>query len=103
MLSIQLDAGDLIRTRVAAAPDPLHETVASLFLLRATAPAPRSAAWRATTWSALRSPSLRRETGPLLDLVPPGARYVPDFLTPPEGTTDLESGIEAVLSHRGSG
>jgi DNA-binding transcriptional ArsR family regulator len=98
MLRIQFTDEDLLGIRVAPAPDPLHETAASVRLLRAAAPTPRLALWRARTRAALTAAGLTFEVRPLLDLAPAGTPYIPDFLTPADGAADLESGIDTVLS-----
>lgn len=98
MLRIQLTDDDLLRTRVASAPDPLYETAASVRLLRASAPTARLARWRSRTRAALAAAALTLEVRPLLDLAPAGTPYIPDFLTPADGAADLESGIDTVLS-----
>jgi DNA-binding transcriptional ArsR family regulator len=98
MLRIQFTNDDLLGIRVAPAPDPLSETAASVRLLRAAAPTPRLALWRARTRAALTAAGLTFEVRPLLDLAPAGTPYIPDFLTPADGAADLESGIDTVLS-----
>jgi DNA-binding transcriptional ArsR family regulator len=98
MLRIQFTDEDLLGIRVAPAPDPLYETAASVRLLRASAPTPRLARWRARTRAALTSAGLTFQVRPLLDLAPAGTPYIPDFLTPADGAADLESGIDTVLS-----
>src|SRR6266487_4959142 len=98
MLRLQLTDDDLLQTRVAPAPDPLYEIVASVRLLRARAATPL-AEWRSRTRAALTRPGpWTVQARPLLDLLPAGGTYVPDFLTPAEAATDLESGIDTVLS-----
>jgi DNA-binding transcriptional ArsR family regulator len=98
MLRIQLTDDDLLGVRVAPAPDPLCEVAASIRLLRASAPTPRLARWRAHTRAALASAALTLQVRPLLDLAPAGTPYIPDFLTPADGAAELESGIDTVLS-----
>jgi DNA-binding transcriptional ArsR family regulator len=98
VLRIQFTDEDLLGVRVAPAPDPFAEIAASVRLLRASAPTPRLARWRARARAALASAALAFEVRPLLDLVPAGTPYIPDFLTPADGAADLESGIDTVLS-----
>jgi hypothetical protein len=49
MLRMLVTDDDLLRTRVAQAPDPLHEIVVSLRPPRASAPTSRLTRWRADT------------------------------------------------------
>src|SRR5689334_15344051 len=91
MLRIHFTPEDLGRV-VLSEPDPLWETVLSLFRFRwATAPLVFGA-WRQEAMR--RAPLSTREI--LMPLTPGG--YYPDFLTPPESRQGFEAGIDAVLS-----
>jgi DNA-binding transcriptional ArsR family regulator len=92
VLRIHFTSEDVGRVRVAARPDPLWETVFSLFRLRFDAPPLVFGRWRR---HALRS-CRRADLGMLLPLIPGG--YYPDFLTPVEGALGLEAGLEAILA-----
>lgn len=93
MLRIVFTAADLGRTRVAAAPDPLWETILSVHRLRARDGSVLFGHWREEVRGRLRRASdLLR---PLLSLVPQHG-YFPDFLTPLAGEHGLTAGIEAV-------
>lgn len=114
MLRIHFTGADLIRTQVAAGPDPLWECVFSLQILRARYGRFAFAEWRTRVRGELRAARRAcqergtpapgpwraagaRATHRLLPLVP-DASYFPDFLTPPEGLLGLEAGIEAVTA-----
>jgi DNA-binding transcriptional ArsR family regulator len=92
MLRVHFTAGDMARTRVADAPDPLWESVLSLHQLQERNRESALDAWRGHV---LRhgGPSLRL----LLPLVP-ARGYFPDFLTPPEGSEGFEAGLDSLLS-----
>lgn len=92
MLRIYFTPDDIGRVRIAGDPDPLWETVFSLFRLRRPGPAPFFGRWRA---DALRA-SRRADLELLFPLVQFG--YYPDFLTPAEGRLGLPAGLEALLS-----
>jgi DNA-binding transcriptional ArsR family regulator len=93
VLRIHLTSDDLLRTTIAPAPSPVWEIIHSLRLLQYPGPPPRLPGWRSRGLSRL-SPGM----APLLDLVPARDSTVPDFLTPVAAGTDLETGIDAVLS-----
>lgn len=92
MIRIHFTPDDIGRVRIAANPDPLWETVFSLFRLRRPGPEPVFGRWRA---HALRA-SRRADLELLLPLVQ--FAYYPDFLTPAEGLQGLPAGLEALLS-----
>ncbi|MEV6304574.1 winged helix-turn-helix domain-containing protein [Actinoplanes sp. NPDC051861] len=92
MLRIHFTAEDLGRVRVQAQPDPLWETVLSLFRLQDRGVPLAFHEWRTM---AARSCS-RDDLAVLLTLVPGG--YFPDFLTPTEGRLGLDAGLDALLS-----
>ncbi|MFI5896130.1 ArsR/SmtB family transcription factor [Actinoplanes sp. NPDC051513] len=92
MLRIHFSPGDLVRVRIAAEPDPLWETVLSLFRLRRRGPALAFGRWRR---HALRA-SKRADLEILMPLVRPA--YYPDFLTPAAAASGLPAGIEALRS-----
>ncbi|WP_103336238.1 winged helix-turn-helix domain-containing protein [Amycolatopsis sp. CA-126428] len=91
-LRVHFEAEDLARTRVQHTPDPLWETLLSLHLLQGGTGQPVFGEWR--SWVRQR---LDRSVGLLLTLAPPRG-YSVDFLTPGAGATDLETGLDAVLS-----
>ena len=96
MLRIHFTAADVGRVRLAPRADVLWETVLSLHQLARPA-------FFFTAWARRLRPCVGRSTGAevrtLTSLVPPTG-YFPDFLTPAANgpVTDLESGIDAVLS-----
>lgn len=92
MLRIHFSAGDLARTRITEAPDPLWETVLSLHQLRERSRDPVLAHWRHR--GCARGVRALRTLSPLM----PPRGYFPDFLTPAEASGGLECGIDAVLS-----
>jgi len=89
MLRIHFTGEDLSKVRVAAGPDPLWETVFSIFRVRFPGPNLIFGEWRRAT-DARRG----RELEMLMPLLPGG--YFPDFLTPPEGADGLAAGLEAL-------
>jgi DNA-binding transcriptional ArsR family regulator len=91
-LRVHFGTDDLARTRVQHTPDPLWETLLSLHLLQGAAGQPVFGDWR--SWVRQR---LDRSAGLLFALAPPRG-YSVDFLTPGAGVTDLEAGLDAVLS-----
>ncbi|MET7710813.1 winged helix-turn-helix domain-containing protein [Micromonospora sp. NPDC005413] len=90
MLRIHFTAGDLGRVRLAGEPDPLWETVLSLFRLRRPGPALVFGRWRGNALKA----SWRADLEVLMPLV--RGAYYPDFLTPAEAGAGLSAGIEAL-------
>jgi len=92
VLRIHFLPNDILKLRLAAEPDPLWETVLSLFrILRGDGPVVLKE-WRGVAIQRCRQSTLRM----LLPLTPGG--YFPDFLTPAEGALGLEAGIDALLS-----
>jgi DNA-binding transcriptional ArsR family regulator len=92
VLRLHFTHEDVLRTTLAPVPNPTWELMLSVRLLRRTGPATRLGRWRAEAYPRF-GPHLR----PLLDLVPVGGAHLPDFLTPP-GVSDLDSGVDRVLS-----
>src|SRR3954454_22238296 len=98
MLRIHFTGEDLIRTRVAAAPDPLWELALSMHVLRVKGGDPMMAGWKRDVAQALRpGDPLRDEVALLLALNPP-LGYFPDFLTPAAASGGFEAGLDAILS-----
>ncbi|KDN19198.1 hypothetical protein DV20_26435 [Amycolatopsis rifamycinica] len=91
-MRVHFGTDDLARTRVQPTPDPLWETLLSLHRLQGVAGQPVFGDWR----SRVRR-RLDRSAGLLFTLAPPRG-YSVDFLTPVTGVTDLEAGLDAVLS-----
>ncbi|GLZ00958.1 helix-turn-helix domain-containing protein [Actinoplanes sp. NBRC 103695] len=91
MLHIEFTPEDVGRVRLAARPDPLWETVFSLYRLRWGGPPLIFGRWRQLAVRASRRPDLEQ----LMPLVPGG--FFPDFLTPSEGTSGLAAGLDALL------
>ncbi|MGW7276513.1 hypothetical protein ACWGH5_39215 [Streptomyces sp. NPDC054864] len=85
------------RLRVADEPDPLWEIVLSLHLLQNRQAALTFDPWRRRTHAELRRAGLTSITGILMKLAP-WASYFPDFLTPGQGSRDLETGLDRLLS-----
>ena len=92
MLRIHFTPEDIGRVRVAAAPDPMWETVFSVIRLRRPGPAPIFGRWRRHAAGACR----RADLDMLLPLIP--GPYFPDFLTPADGGRGVPAGMEALLS-----
>ncbi|MFJ8582957.1 ArsR/SmtB family transcription factor [Micromonospora sp. NPDC093277] len=92
MLRIHFTAEDLGRVRVLPEPDPMWETVFSIFRLQERGPSLVFHEWRRAVALACSPEDLAM----LRALVPGG--YFPDFLTPSEGQFGLDAGIEALLS-----
>lgn len=92
MLRIHFTSEDLARTRVAAGPDPMWETVLSLQMLQHREGAVVFDGWRRQA---------RRRLGAsarMLLTLAPHAMYFPDFLTPAEGSLSLDQGLDTMLS-----
>lgn len=97
MLRIVFTAGDLARTRVAGAPDPVWELILSLHQLQGRSRDPIGSGWRREVTGSLRR---QRLVGPfrfLFALNPPRG-YFPDFLTPAASRDGFEAGLEAMRS-----
>jgi DNA-binding transcriptional ArsR family regulator len=92
MLRIHFTRDDLLNTRVAAAPDPLWETLLSAHLLGKRDGAVVFGDWKRRTRARLH-PSMRL----FLRLAPPWG-YSPDFLTPAPGCATAADGIDRMLS-----
>ncbi|NUK05058.1 ArsR/SmtB family transcription factor [Streptomyces lunaelactis] len=90
MLRIHFTGDDLARVRMAARPDVLWETILSFHRLRDRRGAQVFGEWRSETRARLNG-----ETRLLAALVPPRG-YFPDFLTPPEGRSGMDAGLEAL-------
>jgi len=91
-LRIHFTADDLARIRIANGADPMWESVLSMHLLQTQRGARVFSGWRKESRSRLGSSAL-----PLLAINPAVGSF-PDFLTPSVGTTDLEAGVDAMLS-----
>ena len=92
MLRIHFTPEDVGRVRIAGEPDPLWETIFSVWRLRRPGPELIFGRWRD---HALRA-SRRDDLELLLPLI--RGAYYPDFLTPIQGTQGLPAGLEAILS-----
>jgi DNA-binding transcriptional ArsR family regulator len=89
---------DLVRTQIATDPDPFWEIVLSLHVLQGENPRWRCPEWRQTLPSGESLVALHRLVRTTLaPLAPAGAVYFPDFLTPVEGLTGFDAGLEAIL------
>lgn len=92
VLRIHFTPDDMGRVRMAGAPDPMWETVFSVFRLRQPGPGLIFGQWREHALRAVRRPDLDL----LLPLVQP--RYYPDFLTPAEAGQGLSQALEALMT-----
>ncbi len=94
MLRIHFTGEDLARVRLASQPDPLWETVLTLFRFRFHSSATPLALhrWRRAAYGQSQGENLQL----LMSLTPGG--YYPDFLTPFEASMGLEAGLDAVMS-----
>ncbi|MVO88511.1 helix-turn-helix domain-containing protein [Streptomyces sp. p1417] len=82
MLRIHFTAEDLIRVRVARAPDPLAEAILSLPLLQAAEHPHRPGGAALSGWRERTRRGLRPEMRLLLDLAPAGVgEYTPEVFT----------------------
>ncbi|MFI7425586.1 ArsR/SmtB family transcription factor [Micromonospora sp. NPDC049836] len=95
MLKIFFSSEDILRTRVAPAPDPMWELVLSLHLLQGRERQPLLLEWRRSVARALRAETAAEQFRLLLALNPPRG-YFPDFLTPYASREGFEAGLEAV-------
>jgi hypothetical protein len=91
-LRIHFTADDLARVRVANGPDPMWESVLSMHLLQTQRGARVFSGWRKESRARLGQSAAR------LMALNPAVGSFPDFLTPASGTTDLEAGVDAMLS-----
>jgi DNA-binding transcriptional ArsR family regulator len=92
LLRIHFDAESLARTRIALGPDVMWEMVLSAQLLQNREGAAIFDGWRHQVRGRLGPP-----VRPLIALAP-HANYIPDFLTPDEGSFSLEQGLDRVLA-----
>lgn len=95
MLRIHFTSADLRRVTIAAASDPLWETLLSLHVLQDNGSSIAFRGWRRRVHAA-RSGSVRL----LAELARPWG-YSPDFLTPGRGEADFETQLDRVLSTPG--
>ncbi|GAA2117668.1 helix-turn-helix domain-containing protein [Streptomyces synnematoformans] len=98
MLRIHFTDADLLKTRVAATPDPLWEVAISLHRLQTRRGRWAHAHWHRTVRTRLCATGTERSLRGLLLPLVPRAAYFPDFLTPPEAGEGLAAGLEAVLA-----
>lgn len=102
MLRIHFRDADLVRTRVADAPDPLWEIAVSLHRLQTRRGRYVHAAWYRMARRMLREKGLERAVRETLVPLYPRARYFPDFLTPGqapgEAVTSFRDGAELLLA-----
>jgi DNA-binding transcriptional ArsR family regulator len=91
VLRIHFTPEDVGRVRLATHPDPMWETVFSLFRLRYGGPPLIFGRWRRLAARACH----RADLDTLMPLTPGG--YYPDFLTPSEGALGLDAGLDALL------
>lgn len=75
----------------------MWEVVGSLHVLQSRVDRAAFSAWLDGAGPRLRRPSVR-STARVLATLAPRDVYFPDFLTPPEPATDVEHGVDAVLS-----
>ncbi|GGK08251.1 transcriptional regulator [Pilimelia anulata] len=92
MLRIHFSSDDHARVRLAAAPDPLWETLLSLHMLSGNREALWFQPWRRRV-AARVTPRMRQ----LVHLAPP-VGYSADFLTPPDAGPSIETGVAAILA-----
>ncbi|MCX5400783.1 helix-turn-helix domain-containing protein [Streptomyces sp. NBC_00102] len=88
---------ELARLRLAPDVDPLWEAALSLHLLQNRSAPLTFDPWRREVSAALRVAGLVPATRTLMRLCPDRS-YFPDFLTPGRGDTDLDAGLERLLS-----
>ena len=97
MLRVHFTDEDLIRVRVASAPDPLWEILLSLHALQVRRGPNAIRDWRGQVLSRIQEDRAQPMVKRLVTLAPI-ATYVPDFLTPIDASYGLEAGITAVRS-----
>ncbi|WP_274558217.1 ArsR/SmtB family transcription factor [Streptomyces spiramyceticus] len=90
MLRVHFSGVDLSRIRLAPRPDALWETILSFHRLRDRRGVKVFGEWRQESRTRLNG-----ETRLLAALVP-NRGYFPDFLTPREGLSGIDAGLEAV-------
>lgn len=88
-LRIHFSTDDIAKTTVADEPDPLWEVLLSLHLMQTRDGAVVFDDWR-------RQARACRHLSRLTALAPPRG-YSPDFLTPDEGRTGVDAGLDAVV------
>ncbi|WP_217241548.1 helix-turn-helix domain-containing protein [Streptomyces sp. AC555_RSS877] len=98
MLRIHFTDADLVRTRIAAAPDPLWEICVSLHRFQSRQGRWAYAEWHRAARARLHAADFARTLRTLLLPLVPRATYFPDFLTPPEAVEGLDAGLEAILA-----
>jgi DNA-binding transcriptional ArsR family regulator len=91
VLRIHFTPEDIGKVRLAMNPDPLWETVFSLFRFRYPGPPLIFGQWRNFANRACRRADLEM----LMSLTPGG--YYPDFLTPADSSLGLDAGLDALL------
>jgi DNA-binding transcriptional ArsR family regulator len=92
VLRIHFTAEDIGRVRIAREPDPLWETVFSVFRMRRPGPDLVFGRWRGHAVRACR----RADLDVLQALI--RNAYFPDFLTPAEGALGLPAALDALRS-----
>lgn len=98
MLRVHFNDADLVRTRMAAAPDPLWEIAISLHRFQTRQGRWAFAGWHRSAHARLRERGLDRAVRDMLLPLFPRAAYFPDFLTPVEGAEGLDAGLDAILA-----
>jgi len=97
-LRIHFTDADLARTRLKPEIDLMWEIVSSVQVLQHTDGGLSFDRWRRQVREcAGRDSGLRRAVQALIT-VAPHAAYFPDFLTPPTDVSDIDAGVETVLS-----
>lgn len=97
MLRVEFTHQELARLRLATDVDLLWETALSLHLLQMREAPLAFGSWRREVTAALRRSGLVPVTRSLIRLCP-NRSYFPDFLTPGRGDTDLDAGLDRLLS-----
>lgn len=95
MLRIFFTSDDIARTRLAAGPDALWETVLSTHVLRGQQGDPAQATWRRTATAELRASTFLPDLRTLFALNP-ATGYFPDFLTPFAAAEGIDAGLDAL-------
>ncbi|MBB6171284.1 hypothetical protein HNR23_001344 [Nocardiopsis mwathae] len=97
-LRIHFTRDDLLRIRLADAPDPMWEIVNSLHLLQSGGGGLVFDRWRRGSARRLDGGEATRRAWRMLVLLAPCASYFPDFLTPAGGHRELDAAVDSVLS-----
>lgn len=97
VLRVEFTHRELARLRLAPDVDPLWETALSLHLLQNRRAPLAFGPWRREVTAALRRAGLAPATRALMRLCPDRS-YFPDFLTPGRGDTDLDTGLDRLLT-----